>query len=83
MKRDEIENLIKESHIYVPKLDEPFLSCLVNQIESLHKAELLKELELARGKEILNMYHNGGFITKLEWIDHRIKELSKEIERAK
>lgn len=44
------------------------------------KIELLKELEKIQGKEILNMYHNGGFITQLEYLQYRINELKSEIE---
>jgi len=42
------------------------------------RSEILKELKLALGKESLNMYHNGGFINKLEWLEHRIAQLEKE-----
>lgn len=45
-----------------------------------HKNALLDELKLAFGKESLNMYHNGGVITKLEWLEHRIAQLKKESE---
>ena len=37
----------------------------------------IEELELALGKESLNMYHAGGILTKLEWLEHRVAELKK------
>jgi hypothetical protein len=43
---------------------------------------VLEELELAHGKESLNMYHNGGILTKLEWIEHRINVIKERLERA-
>ena len=52
-----------------------------NFVKALHqkfKQALLAELELALGKESLNMYHNGGILTKLEWLEHRIGELKGE-----
>lgn len=53
---------------------------LAKAIEQYVIKARIEELEKANGKESLNMYHNGGFITKLEWIEHRLAELKKGIE---
>ena len=51
---------------------------LADAILERHKKGLVEELETAQAKESLNIYHNGGFTVKLEWIEHRIAELKED-----
>lgn len=82
----EIEGIIDKSKIYLLWLnhisEKEAVELFDDDIKDLAKAldkhvqkKLREELELALGKESLNMYHNGGILTKLEWLEHRINEL--------
>jgi hypothetical protein len=53
---------------------------LADSILEWHRKGLIRELETAIGKEALNIYNNGGFTVKLEWLEHRIQELKKMLQ---
>ena len=76
--RTEREELVTLMCKHIDGLDHLLTSQINSFVDSIlewNNKEIIKELETAIGKEALNIYNNGGFTVRLEWLEHRIKEL--------